>query len=239
MTTQVIPTLQVLKSDERGHADHGWLNARHSFSFANYYNPEQMGFRSLRVINQDRIAGGGGFPTHPHRDMEIFTYVLSGELKHTDSMGNEGSIRPGQIQLMSAGSGVTHSEFNGSSEEEASLLQIWITPERQGLTPSYTDWSPSPEQRNDKMALLISPDGRDQSATIHQDAYIYRLKLEPGETVIHELKDGRGAWIQLINGKLQVNNAEISAGDAAFTEENGSISLTAIEHTEALFFDLK
>ncbi|PQJ28306.1 pirin family protein [Rubritalea profundi] len=239
MTTQAIPTVQILKSDDRGQADHGWLKARHSFSFANYYNPEQMGFRSLRVINQDRIAGGGGFPTHPHRDMEIFTYVLSGALNHKDSMGNEGCIRPGQIQLMSAGSGVTHSEFNGSSEEEASLLQIWITPERQGLTPSYTDWTPNAQQRNDKMALLISPDGRDQSATIHQDAYIYRIKLEAGESVSHDLKEGRGAWVQLIKGKLRVNNAEISVGDAAFMEENGSISLTAIEHTEALFFDLK
>jgi len=239
MTTKATPTVQVLRSEDRGHADHGWLNARHSFSFANYYNPEQMGFRSLRVINQDRIAGGGGFPTHPHRDMEIFTYVLSGALNHTDSMGNEGSIRPGQIQLMSAGTGVTHSEFNGSSDEEASLLQIWISPERQGLTPSYTDWAPNPQQRSAKMALLISPDGREQSATIHQDAYIYRLKLQAGETVSHDLAEGRGAWTQLIEGELRINNAEISAGDAAFTEENGLISLTAIADTEALFFDLK
>ncbi|MEO1857358.1 MAG: pirin family protein [Rubritalea sp.] len=239
MTTQAIPTLQVLRSEDRGHADHGWLNARHSFSFASYYNPEQMGFRSLRVINQDVIAAGRGFQTHPHRDMEIFTYVLSGALNHKDSMGNEESIRPGQIQLMSAGSGITHSEYNGSNEEQASLLQIWLTPERQGLTPSYTDWSPTKQQRDAKMALLISPDGRDQSATIHQDASIYRIKLEAGDTVSHELAMGRGAWIQLIKGKLQVNNAEISAGDAAFTEENGSISLIALEDSEALFFDLK
>lgn len=239
MITKTTPTLQILRSEDRGHADHGWLNARHSFSFANYHNPEQMGFRSLRVINQDRIAGGGGFPTHPHRDMEIFTYVLSGALNHTDSMGNEGSIRPGQIQLMSAGTGVTHSEFNGSNDEEASLLQVWISPEHQGLTPSYTDWAPNPEQRSSMMALLISPDGREQSATIHQDAYIYRIKIQTGETVSHNLAEGRGAWIQMIHGELRINNIEVSAGDAGFTEENGWISLTAIADTEALFFDLK
>lgn len=239
MTTKTIPEFKTLRSEERGHADHGWLKARHSFSFANYYNPEQMGFRSLRVINQDIIGAGAGFPTHPHRDMEIFTYVLSGALNHSDSMGNQGSIRPGQIQLMSAGSGVTHSEFNGSQTEAASLLQIWITPEKQGLTPSYTDWTPNETQLNSSMSLMISPDGRDQSATIHQDSYIYRVKLKAGESVTYELKEERGAWLQLIDGKLTINNTILTNGDAAFTETSGEITLTANTATEAIFFDLK
>lgn len=206
---------------------------------ANYYNPEQMGFRSLRVINQDIIAAGRGFPTHPHSDMEIFTYVLSGALNHTDSMGNQGSIHPGKIQLMSAGSGVTHSEYNGSKTEASSLLQIWITPEKQGLTPSYTDWTPNEAQRDSNMALLISPDGRDQSATINQDAFIYKLKIKAGESISYELGEGRGAWLQLIDGDLTINNASLTNGDASFTETSGEITITATTPTEALFFDLK
>jgi redox-sensitive bicupin YhaK (pirin superfamily) len=238
MTTKAESTLQVLRSEERGHANHGWLDTYHSFSFGNYYNPKQMGFRSLRVINQDIIDPGAGFPTHPHRDMEIFTYMLSGELKHRDSMGNEEGLLPGQIQLMSAGSGITHSEFNGSHTEAASLLQIWIMPEREGLTPSYTDWTPSESQKEAKKSLIISPDGREQSATIHQDALIYRIKLKAGESITHSLTEGRGAWIQLIDGKLTANNVRLQMGDASFTEESGEISLIATEDSEALLFDL-
>lgn len=239
MTTKTIPQMKVLRSQDRGHANHGWLDSYHSFSFASYFNPEQMGFRSLRVINQDVIAPGGGFPTHPHREMEIFTYMLSGALEHKDSMGNHGSIEPGQIQLMSAGKGVTHSEFNGSQTEEASLLQIWIIPEKQGLEPSYTDWTPSEEQRSTNKSLIISPDGREQSATIHQDAYIYRLKTTDGETLTHELDEGRGVWIQLINGSIEANGTIAHAGDAVYTEESGLITLISNADSEALLFDLK
>lgn len=238
MTTQATPTLQALRSEQRGHANHGWLDTYHSFSFGNYYNPAQMGFRSLRVINQDVIDPGAGFPTHPHRDMEIFTYMLSGALNHRDSMGNEGSLRPGDIQLMSAGTGVTHSEFNGSHSDPASLLQIWIMPEREGLTPSYTDWTPSETQRSANKSLLISPDGREQSATINQDAFVYRIKLKAGEKVTHDLKEGRGSWIQLVHGELTTNNVRLQMGDASFTEESGEISLSATEDAEALLFDL-
>ncbi|MFC4991896.1 pirin family protein [Rubritalea tangerina] len=231
--------LQILRSSERGHANHGWLDSYHSFSFAHYYNPEQMGFRSLRVINQDVIRGGEGFDTHPHRDMEIFTYMLSGAMEHKDSMGNQGVIRPGQIQMMSAGSGVTHSEFNASLTEDASLLQIWIMPARQGLEPSYTEWTPTEEQLGANKSLIISPDGREQSAIIHQDAYVYRIQLETGEALTHFLAEGRGAWVQLVKGELIVNDSEIFSGDAAFTEEAGGLRLTAREPVEALLFDLK
>lgn len=238
METMNIPRFDVLRSADRGHANHGWLDSYHSFSFANYYNPEKMGFRSLRVINQDIIAGGGGFPTHPHRDMEIFTYMLEGALSHEDSLGNKGSIHPGEIQLMSTGSGVTHSEFNPSSTQAASLLQIWLTPSEQGLKPSYTDWTPSESQRQASKSLMISPDGRDQSATIHQDAYIYKVKLAAGETITHPLAENRAAWLQLIDGVLTVNDTLLTAGDAASTEQAGVISITATEASEALFFDL-
>lgn len=238
MKTKQTPRITVLASEERGHANHGWLDSYHSFSFANYYNPAQMGFRSLRVINQDIIAGGGGFPTHPHHDMEIFTYLLSGALAHEDSMGNQREILPGEIQMMSAGSGITHSEFNPSATEPASLLQIWITPAQHGLTPSYTDWAPSPQQKQSKKALLISPDGREHSATIHQDAFIYKVKLVAGESVTHQSFDGRGIWVQLIQGELFVNDAKLTAGDAASTEDAGPITLKATADTEALLFDL-
>ena len=168
-------TFTVRRSVDRGAADHGWLKARHSFSFADYYDPDHMGFRSLRVINQDIIATNGGFPTHPHQNMEIFSYITAGALSHKDSMGNSATIKPGMIQLMSAGSGVTHSEFNPSDTEEARLLQIWIQPSEQNIEPSYTDWTPDDQGNVDSKALIISEDGRDHSATIHQDASIYKL----------------------------------------------------------------
>ena len=168
MTTK--QNITVRRSEERGHANHGWLDSYHSFSFARYYDPAHMGFRSLRVINQDVVAPGGGFPTHPHDNMEIFSYVLRGALSHEDSMGNRKTLHPGEIQLMSAGSGITHSEFNHSASEPVELLQIWLTPAKRNLTPTYTEWRPSEEQANASKTLLISPDGREHSATIHQDA---------------------------------------------------------------------
>jgi redox-sensitive bicupin YhaK (pirin superfamily) len=231
--------INVRKSFERGHANHGWLDSYFSFSFAEYYDPEHMGFRSLRVINQDRIAPGGGFPTHPHRDMEIFSYVLEGTLEHKDSMGNGRQLKPGQIQLMSAGSGVTHSEFNPSSGETASLLQIWIKPHTQGLPPSYTEWHPSPETEDASKVLVISADGRDDSATIHQDADIYRIRLGSGDSTSHGVLSGRGIWFQLIKGEVRINDILLTKGDAASTEDPGMLTITASEDAEALLFDLR
>ena len=239
MQTITSPPIKVLRSDQRGHQNHGWLNALHSFSFGQYHNPQQMGFRSLRVINQDTIQANTGFPTHPHRDMEIFTYMLDGALEHRDSMGNHGVIEPGQIQVMSAGSGITHSEWNHSPTTPAQLLQIWITPSSTGLTPRYTDWTPSKEQAESSKSLIISQDGREQSATIHQDASIYKIKLRTGESVTHELMQGRGAWLQLIRGQLNLNEQTLHAGDAGFTEQSGHLNLSATEDSEALLFDLK
>lgn len=234
----LVMKLKLRPSNERGHADHGWLDSYHTFSFADYYDPAHMGFRSLRVINQDVIAGGAGFPTHPHRDMEIFSYVLYGALAHKDSMGNGRVLKPGQIQLMSAGSGVTHSEFNPSPTEPGSLLQIWIRPRQSGLKPSYTEWHPKPEHDTAAKVLVISPDGREGSATIHQDADIYRIRLGAGESTTHELAAGRGAWFQLINGTVTVNGTPLNPGDAVSTEDSGTLTFTATDNAEALFFDL-
>ena len=226
------------KANDRGHADHGWLNTSHSFSFADYYDPAHMGFRTLRVINDDIIAPGVGFPKHPHRDMEIFSYILAGALEHKDSMGNGRVLRPGQIQLMSAGRGVTHSECNPSATEGARLLQIWILPQARDLTPGYTEWHPQPEHDAAPKVLVISPDGRAGSAVIHQDAEIYRLRLAPGQTVTHELRAGRGAWVQVAAGELKWNDTALVTGDGASTEDAGTLTLTATKPTEALLFDL-
>ena len=226
------------KSSDRGHANHGWLDSHHTFSFADYYDPKQMGFRSLRVINEDHVAAGGGFPTHPHRDMEIFTYVVSGALEHKDSMGNGRQLRPGQIQLMSAGTGVAHSEFNPSRSESAHFLQIWIKPRAQGLTPSYTEWHPSPESEVSSKVLVISPDGRDGSATIQQDADIYRVRLAAGQSLQHELSTGHGLWLQLIHGEVSANGTILAAGDAISTDEAGQFNITATSDAEAILFDL-
>lgn len=230
--------LKIRQSNERGHANHGWLDSYHTFSFADYYDPAHMGFRSLRVINQDVIVPGAGFPTHPHADMEIFSYILWGALAHKDSMGNGRTILPGQIQLMSAGKGVTHSEFNPSKTEGASLLQIWIRPRQRGLTPSYTEWHPDPAKENEPKVLVISPDGREGSATIHQDADIYRLRLGAGKSTTHEVHAGRGAWLQLIKGSVSVNGTLLNPGDAASTDDAGILTLAASEDAEAILFDL-
>jgi quercetin 2,3-dioxygenase len=230
--------LNLLKSNERGHANHGWLDTYHSFSFANYYNPRRMGFRSLRVINQDIIGAGEGFPTHPHSDMEIFSYILRGSLAHQDSLGNGRVLQPGQIQLMSAGRGVTHSEFNPSNTEGASLLQIWIQPRERGLEPSYTEWHADPSKEGENKVLVISPDGRDGSATIHQDAFIYRARLAKGQSVTHQLAKGRGVWFQLIKGTVMAHGHPLQPGDAFSVEEAGEVRLQATEDAEGLLFDL-
>lgn len=229
----------VRRSSERGHANHGWLDTRHTFSFADYYDPSHMGFRSLRVINEDFVAPGAGFPTHPHRDMEIFSYVVSGAIAHKDSMGNGRELLPGQIQLMSAGSGVTHSEFNPLKDQRLHLLQIWIKPHTAGLKPSYTEWHPTAESEAASKVLVISSDGRDQSATIHQDADVFRLRLPAGESVNHTLADGRGLWLQVIKGSIAALGVELSAGDALSHEGAGPIEFVAREDSEALLFDLR
>lgn len=231
--------MNIRRADERGHADHGWLKSSHTFSFADYYDPAHMGFRTLRVINDDRVTPGQGFGAHPHRDMEIFSYVLEGALAHKDSMGNGRVLRPGQIQLMSAGRGVTHSEFNPSNTEPLHFLQIWIQPRERGLTPGYTEWHPKAEQADAPKVLVISPDGRDSSATIHQDADIYRIRLKPGQTVSHDLKPGRGAWLQIAEGALALNGVALGTGDSASTEEPGMLTLSATQPSEALLFDLR
>ncbi len=230
--------LNLRLSNERGHGNHGWLDSYHTFSFADYHDPAHMGFRSLRVINQDVIAGGAGFPTHPHRDMEIFSYVLHGALAHKDSMGNVRVLEPGQIQLMSAGSGVTHSEFNPSKTEPGSLLQIWIRPRQSGLKPSYTEWHPQSEHETAAKVLVISADGRDGSATIQQDADIFRVRLAAGQSTTHEVRAGRGAWLQLIKGTVTANGTALNPGDAISTDDAGTLTISANDKAEALLFDL-
>jgi hypothetical protein len=228
----------VRKSLDRGHANHGWLDSYHTFSFADYYDPQHMGFRSLRVINQDRVAAGGGFPAHPHRNMEIFSYVVEGQLEHHDSMGNGRILSPGQIQLMSAGLGVIHSEFNPSKTSDARFLQIWITPRENGLTPSYTEWHPQPGSDHEKKVLVISADGRDDSALIHQDADVYRIRLKAGEALSHDLAKDRGLWLQVIRGELAVHGECLQDGDAVHAESEGPFIIHATANSEALLFDL-
>ena len=230
--------ISIRKSNDRGHADHGWLDSRHTFSFADYYDPQHMGYRNLRVINEDHVAPGGGFPTHPHRDMEIFSYVLSGALAHQDSLGNGRTLKAGQVQLMSTGRGVQHSEFNPSKSEAAHFLQIWIKPERAGLEPRYTEWEPSTAQADAPKVLIISRDGRDHSATITADSDVYRVLLKKGESVSHELRAGRGLWLQVARGAVTLDGARLVAGDAASLEDAGSHTITAEEASEALLFDL-
>lgn len=228
----------IRKSSERGHADHGWLDSRHTFSFADYYDPQHMGYRALRVINEDRVAPGGGFPTHPHRDMEIFSYVLSGALQHKDSLGNGSTLRAGQVQLMSTGSGVMHSEFNPSASDPVHFLQVWIKPRAHGLPPRYTEWQPAPGQADAPKVLVISHDGRDQSATIAADADVYRLLLQPGQTATHELRPGRGLWLQVARGTVTVGGTTLNAGDALALDDSGIHTVESHDASEALLFDL-
>ena len=230
-------TPNIRRSDERGKADHGWLKSRFSFSFADYYDPAHMGFRALRVINDDVIAPHGGFPTHPHRDMEIFSYVLEGQLAHEDSMGNKRVLNPGEIQLMRAGSGVQHSEFNPSSDRPARLLQIWITPHTRGLDPAYTEWTPPAETQ--AKTLVISPDGAEGSARIAQDAKIHRILAGENESVTHTLAGGRGIWLHVIRGGASVAGIDLAPGDAFSLEHPAGLDIQAgADGLEALLFDL-
>ena len=229
--------MNIRKANERGHADHGWLNAWHTFSFAGYYDPAHMGFRSLRVINDDTVAAGGGFGTHPHHDMEIITYILSGELEHKDSMGNGRIIRPGEVQYMAAGTGVQHSEFNPSEKEPVHLLQIWIQPDRKGMKPRYAEKS-LVNAKTGRLHLVASKSGRDESIAINQDADLFLAKLNSGETVSHSLRPQRNAWIQVAEGKVELNGNVLNAGDAASVSESMDLKLTAKESSQVLLFDL-
>ncbi len=228
----------IRKSEERGTANFGWLDSKHSFSFGGYYDPRHMGFGPLRVINEDRVAPGGGFPTHPHRDMEIISYVVEGGLAHRDSTGTSSVIRPGDVQRMSAGTGVRHSEYNASETEPVHFLQIWIIPEKQGLRPSYEQKTFSAEEKRGKLRLVGSRDGREGSVTIHQDVDLYATRLEAGESVSHRMSAGRGAWVQVVDGELTVNGEALKAGDGVAISGTDDVRLEARAATEALLFDM-
>jgi quercetin 2,3-dioxygenase len=228
----------VRKANERGHAEHGWLDSWHSFSFADYYDSRFMGFRHLRVINEDRVAPGEGFPTHPHRDMEIVTYILEGELEHKDSMGTGSVIRPGEVQRMSAGTGVTHSEFNHSHEQPVHLLQIWLLPERNGLKPEYEQKAFARDVLEGHLKLVGSPDGKDGSVTIHQNVGLYAGLLPAGTKVSHELAAGRHAWLQVARGEIEANGQTLLAGDGVALSQEPGVTLVAKAPAEVLLFDL-
>ena len=230
--------IRVRKSNERGGGDHGWLKTRHTFSFGQYYDPQQMGFRSLRVMNEDFIAPGRGFGTHPHDNMEIITYVLDGELAHRDSMGNGSTLTPGKFQRMSAGTGVTHSEYNASQERRVHLYQIWIMPNERNVTPSYEELDVPREEKLNRLRLVASPDGRDESLTIHQDAAIYIGDLEAGGEASLPLADGRHAWVQVLRGDATVNGEPLTAGDAAAVSEETAVAIRADKGAEVMVFDL-
>ncbi len=230
--------LRIRKASERGHADHGWLNTYHTFSFANYYDPQQMGFRDLRVINEDRVQKGTGFPTHPHQNMEIISYVLEGALEHRDSMGNGTVIRPGEVQRMSAGTGITHSEFNHSKDELVHFYQIWIIPEMDGVEPSYEQkFFPDEEKRN-VFRLVASADGRGGSVAINQDVNMYVALLEPGKKVDHHIPENRHAWLQVAGGTVLANGHLLEHGDGAAVSGEDQLVITGKENGELLLFDL-
>jgi quercetin 2,3-dioxygenase len=228
----------IRKSGDRGHANHGWLDSRFTFSFADYFDPAHIHFRTLRVMNDDRIAAGAGFPTHPHRDMEIVTYVLEGALQHRDSMGNGSVIRPGDVQYMSAGTGVTHSEFNASETEAVHLYQIWMFPDRKGHQPTYGQKHFAEADKRGKLRLVVSPDGREDSVQIRQDNELYATLLAPGEMVKHELKPGRHAYVQVARGGVTLNGQALETGDGAAISEEQSIELAGVQDAEVLVFDL-
>lgn len=231
-------TWALRKSDERGHANLGWLDSRHSFSFGHYHDPKHMGFGSLRVINDDRVAPGGGFATHPHSDMEIISYVLEGGLAHKDSLGTGSVIRPGDVQRMSAGTGIRHSEFNASKTEPVHFLQIWIIPERNGLAPGYEQKTFADAEKRGKLRLVGSRDGRDGSVTIHRDVDLYASLLSAGETVTHQLPAGRGAWVQVARGSLILNGERLAEGDGVAVSTPGALRLEGVDDAEALLFDM-
>jgi quercetin 2,3-dioxygenase len=230
--------ITVRPAAERGHFDHGWLDTYHTFSFASYHDPSHMGFRALRVVNEDRVKPGEGFGIHAHRDMEILTWVLEGALEHKDSMGNGSVIRPGDIQRMTAGTGVTHSEFNPSREVPVHLLQIWLLPNRRGLPPGYEEKRFPPEARRGHLCLIAAGDGRQGAVSINQDADLWTALLEPGESVRHALKPGRYAWLQVARGGVSLKGTTLGAGDGVGVSDEAALDMTASAPAEVLVFDL-
>ena len=230
--------IQVRKAAERGRFDHGWLDTQHTFSFGDYYDPAHLGFRSLRVINDDRVHPGQGFGMHGHRDMEIVTYVLDGALQHKDSLGNGSILRAGELQRMTAGTGVRHSEFNPSDKEAVHLYQIWLLPQRKGLSPSYEQLAVGEEEKRGRFRLVASPDGAAGSLTIHQDARLYLASLLPGQAVAHPIEPGRAAWLQVLRGSVNVLGNDLSAGDGVAVTDENAISVQATFPSEVLLFDL-
>ena len=230
--------ITIRKSEERGHFDFGWLDTYHTFSFDQYFDPAHSHFRSLRVINEDRVAAGHGFPTHSHRDMEIITYILSGSLEHRDSMGNGSVIRPGDVQRMSAGTGVSHSEFNPSQSEACHLLQIWIMPKLRNLMPSYEQKFFAEDERRGKLCLIAADDGRDGAVTIHQDARVYASLPDAGQSITHQLDEGRSAWLQVARGSLSLNGQNLNHGDGAAISSENQLTISAAGTSEFLLFDL-
>ena len=224
--------------EARGKANFGWLDSRHSFSFGQYFDPAHMGFGPLRVINEDRVKPGQGFGTHGHKDMEILSFVLDGALEHKDNMGNGSIIRPGDLQRMTAGTGVLHSEYNASQSEDVHFLQIWIVPEAQGLTPGYEQLSFPLEERRNQLRLIGSRDGRDGSVTVHQDVNLYTGVIDAGESVSFKARENRGIWVQVTRGSLTLGETELVAGDGVALEGAQDISLTALEDAEVLLFDM-
>ncbi|MFO1463058.1 MAG: pirin family protein [bacterium] len=228
----------VRRAEERGHFDHGWLNTYHTFSFGDYFDPHFMGFRDLRVINEDYVQPGKGFPTHPHRDMEILTYVLAGALEHRDSMSNGSVIKPGEVQRMSAGTGVTHSEYNASTEDLVHLLQIWILPKARGQVPSYEQKQFLPEQKKGKWLLVASPNGVQGSVTIHQDVYVHASLVAPNEELFYQVRPGRHVWVQVARGEIQLNGEPLKAGDGAALSEVATVDVQGKRDAEVLLFEL-
>jgi redox-sensitive bicupin YhaK (pirin superfamily) len=230
--------ITVRKANERGHAEHGWLDSRHTFSFADYYDPKHMGFRALRVINEDRVAPGAGFGRHSHRDMEIVSYVLDGGLEHRDSMGTGAVIRPGDVQRMSAGTGVVHSEYNASRQAPVHFLQIWIQPDQHGIAPSYEQKTFSQAEKAGRLRLVASPDGSDGSVSLHADARLFAGVLAAGDVVEHALAPGRAAWVHVVRGGARVNGVALAAGDAVALSEERTVRIEGIDGGEVLVFDL-
>ena len=231
--------MRIRKANERGHADLGWLSSYHSFSFGEYYDPAHMGFGPLRVINDDTVAAGAEFPAHPHADMEIISYVLEGALQHKDSTGGGSIIRPGEVQRMSAGSGIRHSEFNASQSDPVHFLQIWIMPDKRGIAPGYEQKRFSPDEKTGKLRLVVSPDGRDGSLTLQQDAYVHSSLLGNAQSVSHVLSPGRIGWVQMAAGAAQINGQRLNPGDGAAIDQAGELAISGLsEEAELLLFDM-
>lgn len=230
--------IDLRRSGERGHFDHGWLDTRHTFSFGDYHDPAHMGFRSLRVLNEDRVRPGSGFPTHSHRDMEIVTWVLEGALEHRDSLGNGSVIRPGEAQRLSAGTGITHSEFNHSASEPLHFLQIWILPVERGLPPGYEQKSFPEAERRGRLRRIGSHDGREGSVTIRQDVELFATLLSPGQSVAHALRRDRHAWVHVARGEVELGGHVLEGGDGAAVSDEPGLEISARADSEVLLFDL-